>query len=913
MPEERGVGVPTAASGLRLRGREQLIRAVGAALAAGGAGAPRVVSLVGEPGIGKTTVLAAVRRSAADRWSWSTRCLESEADLGLAVLGDLFTWSPTDVVETLPGPQRRAVELVLYRDEPSEPVGPRLLGATTLSLLRAVARTGAVLLIVDDRQWCDPTSLQALQFALHRLAGDEPVKVLTGQRPDGGQSFDGAQFVSLEPLNPVDTTALVRDVLSPQHRDTGSDDLDDVVAAVADRSGGNPLFAIELARHLVHDGDGSGLPQSLRAALYLRLDRLPRSTSPALLDVAVRGVPPLSEVDVDAIEPALRAGLLRITDGCVTFAHPLLAEAILDRATPTEIREAHRRAARSTSDPVAAALHRSKYEEGGADLARELDAAVEIALNRGDRSGARNLARLAFDAEPTASDRVRRLRRLVELDAAVGNWSGLGGMAQRLYADAEDADTKADALYFQSLATGDDQAALLLLQRAVSVAGLSDRTRDNIICALACCQFSLGSTDDAIRTVDEALDGLDDPAQRLPAVVATAAWLHRLTGRRTNHSLLDRAVERQRNAPLPSDGRPAVAAWVLAQAGEIAVFDDQHERAAELLLDANSAAAHVGDWDQGEAGLFRLALRQGRLREARQHLEHAYSDFADIPSVASIVAANSCLLWTWLGDYARADSRVPGDADLDDSAFDPDLKFAVGFRRLLAGDADAAWPPLRSAAQDLERWGYREPSWPPVLPAAVEAAVAVGALVDARRLAARLERDSAALDSRWGRAAASRCRGCVAQATNDAGQAMDHFADAAARFSEIGARLEAARSWHLLGALERRLGRRRLARQHLQAAREIYAEAGASALLRDAEIELARIGGRVAHDPNQLTESERQVAEQAVLGLRNAEIAQHLHLSVKTVETHLSRAYRKLGVTNRAGLGAALPADPGRD
>ena len=69
----------------------------------------------------------------------------------------------------------------------------------------------------------------------------------------------------------------------------------------------------------------------------------------------------------------------------------------------------------------------------------------------------------------------------------------------------------------------------------------------------------------------------------------------------------------------------------------------------------------------------------------------------------------------------------------------------------------------------------------------------------------------------------------------------------------------------------------------------------------------------MAHDPNELTESERQVAEQAALGLRNAEIARRLHLSVKTVETHLSRAYRKLGVTNRTGLGAALPADPGHD
>jgi DNA-binding NarL/FixJ family response regulator len=124
--------------------------------------------------------------------------------------------------------------------------------------------------------------------------------------------------------------------------------------------------------------------------------------------------------------------------------------------------------------------------------------------------------------------------------------------------------------------------------------------------------------------------------------------------------------------------------------------------------------------------------------------------------------------------------------------------------------------------------------------------------------------------------------------------------------------LEQARALFALGSLLRRTGRRRQAREILEQAREVFVRCGAAGLAADADAELARIGGRTSGGSSGLTASERQVAECVARGMSNADAAHALHLSVKTVETHLSHAYRKLGVANRVGLAHALGPVTGR-
>jgi DNA-binding CsgD family transcriptional regulator len=169
-----------------------------------------------------------------------------------------------------------------------------------------------------------------------------------------------------------------------------------------------------------------------------------------------------------------------------------------------------------------------------------------------------------------------------------------------------------------------------------------------------------------------------------------------------------------------------------------------------------------------------------------------------------------------------------------------------------------------------------------------------------------LERDASALTSRWGNAAARRCRGFLAQARGEFGTAEVDFTEAADAFAALGVPLEGARSLLALGALLRRSGQRRRARDVLRRAREVFAGSGAASLVRATDAELGRIGGRVSMAPEELTEAERQVAGLVATGQSNAEVARTLHLSVKTIEAHLSHAYRKLGVRTRNELTALL-------
>jgi DNA-binding CsgD family transcriptional regulator len=189
-----------------------------------------------------------------------------------------------------------------------------------------------------------------------------------------------------------------------------------------------------------------------------------------------------------------------------------------------------------------------------------------------------------------------------------------------------------------------------------------------------------------------------------------------------------------------------------------------------------------------------------------------------------------------------------------------------------------------------------------LLAVAVDAAVAVGELDAARLLCRRLDADAAASCSRFGSAAAERGRGQIAAGAGDADVAIGHLRTAADAFLRVGLPMESARTNLALGALLRRRGQRRSAQEALQAARDTFVAFGLDGLCREVDAEVARLGVRRNQDAGQLTASERQVAALVALGLRNSEVAASLYVSVKTVETHLSRVYRKLDVRGRGEL-----------
>jgi DNA-binding CsgD family transcriptional regulator len=853
------------------------------------AGAPRVVTLVGDAGLGKTTVWSRVLQQVEVDWRWSASCLRAECDLGLALIADFVAAVPEEVIARLPTPQHRAIDVLLYRTEPdsaSPSVTARLIGVTTLSLLRELTRShGRVLLAIDDLHWCDRASLDALRFALHRLTGEQVslfANARSGQVPD----LPGQTRIDLEPLGDDATRDLIRAVsATPLPRQAES--------VVVRTAGGNPFFARELALSLADGQDLAALPGSLRDAAIHRLGELSEGTAESLLDLAVRGEAGPDELPYAAMQDAFRRDVVRLTSGRVRFAHPLLARAVLDQSSPAQRRAAHARAARSASDPVARARHRAQSGATGLEFAHELDRAAQVAAARGDLEGARELAGLAATQDRTG----KRLITTAGLCVDLGEFDAATESADEALSLSDDVVVRNQALRIKAWTREEFADAEQLLDIAATLPTLPDAVQLATRAQLGQLLLVAGRPLDAVRQLERALVHASQPSAAWASAAASLSVARREAGLPVDDDLLRRAVTVDRGSGCDKPSLAVSAAAILAY------LDDRHGEARKLLDEAEQLAFQHGGIPITALYAAALACRTGELTEAARRVI-AYLARAPGPDRA-LPLFRLAHIRAWQGQFEAAHRCLDEGVEAmhgGTARHDEWRLFAAGFLSLLRGDADRAWTDLAAAAECLEAAARREPSHPPVLPAAVEAAAAAGEVSTADRLLRRLEVDGAAVSSRWAEAAAARCRGCIAQARGELDAAIAHYLESADRFGGLGVVLEGARGELAAGAAMRRTGSRRRAREMLQHARDTFARCGASALLRDVEVELGRIGGRSRSQPDELTESELQIAELVATGMRNSEVANALHLSVKTVETHLGRAFRKLGAANRTEL-----------
>ena len=233
------------------------------------------------------------------------------------------------------------------------------------------------------------------------------------------------------------------------------------------------------------------------------------------------------------------------------------------------------------------------------------------------------------------------------------------------------------------------------------------------------------------------------------------------------------------------------------------------------------------------------------------------------------------------------------------------IRWALGHIELAAGDPAAALQSLESLPQALDTFGIGEPGWQPILPDVIEALVSAGRLDDAEALLRQLEQQAAALDHRWATPAALRCRSLLLLAHERSEEAAAAAEQAAAAFAELGFPLDHARALIAAGAARRRAGHRRQAAGLLSAAIEILEELGATLWLERARDELRRASPRPRRD-RKLTSAEEQVAALVVQGHTNREVAAQLFTTISTVEAHLTRIYRKLGIRSRAQLMRAV-------
>ena len=374
------------------------------------------LTLEGEAGIGKSTLWLAGVEAARERGLrvLVARPAEAEQRLALTGLADLLDGVVDDVLPELSSPQRRALKVaLLIADASSGPADPRALGVAVRSALSLLAQDTSIVVAIDDVQWLDRSSTGALEFALRRLE-DSCVRFLLARRGEGA-SVESALDVGRTtrvPIGPLSVGA-IHAMLRAQ---LGRTFARPMLVRLHEGSGGNPFYALELARDLDGAEQVVPVPETLAALVRGRLARLPNETRVGLLTLAAVGrstiaVLQAAGVDTRALEPALAADVIEIVVDEVRFTHPLLSSTLYGEAAAAERREIHSRLARAVTEPVMRARHLAlAHEQPDEGIAQELEHAADLARARGATAVAAELAELAGRRTPAdAADVARRL------------------------------------------------------------------------------------------------------------------------------------------------------------------------------------------------------------------------------------------------------------------------------------------------------------------------------------------------------------------------------------------------------------------------------------------------------------------------------------------------------------------------
>ena len=418
---------------LEVVGRESEIDSVHAFLDAV-PGGPVALLIEGEAGIGKTTLWRQGIADAGERGLQvlTSRPVEAEIALPFAVLGDLLGDVPDAALGRLPDPQREALEVALLRRGAGTKPGGlqrRAVALGVLGALRVLAEDSPLVVAIDDTQWLDPPSGDALAFAARRLH-DEPLGFLLARR---GEASDESR-VALETA--LDADRLTRLVIGPLdirsldrllRAQLGRQFLRPALVELQRVSGGNPFFALELGRALLTrdvslaPGDPLPVPASLNELVRERLAGIPAAAREAALVVSGLSRPTVALVaaaagggrGAAALDKAAAAGVLEVADGRVRFSHPLLASVVYAQTPPARRRELHARLAEIVDDPDEQALHLA-LAASGPDA--RVAAIVEDAARRARARGAPHAAADLWDRARmlTAPDDADAWRRTIE-------------------------------------------------------------------------------------------------------------------------------------------------------------------------------------------------------------------------------------------------------------------------------------------------------------------------------------------------------------------------------------------------------------------------------------------------------------------------------------------------------------------
>ena len=876
----------------------------------------RALTIAGPAGIGKTTVWeAGVRQAESRGWTvLSARPSGAEAQLSFAALADLLDPIDPAALDELPPIQRRAVDVAPLRaDAGGQPLDRHAVSAGLLTLLRTFA--GPLLVAIDDAQWLDAATADVVAFALRRLAG-RPVGVLVSVRDEGERAPTFERSLPSGTRDEIELDGLgVAALHAVLKREIGRSFPRPVLVRIVAATGGNPFYALEIARELEREGlpaAGARLPvpPEVRTLTRRRLARLPAETLEALLVAASLSRPTTALVDVAALAPAEDAAIVRVgEDGRIRFGHPILASAVYESASADRRRRVHRALAERLPDPEERARHLALAETGpDEETAEALDRAVELVATRGAAEAAVTLKQLALRMTPADDQQAlaRRRQELAERLYFAGDPAGarreLEPLADALHAGEQRAGALLD-LGSVIWAQGDVDGGTALLSQALEEAeSPSLRARIHSRSALMAddCDVGLEHAAAALALIDERADPL------LYSFALHNEARFRLYARgEADHEAIERGMRLQREA----------AAWEVSVvpaywARDFDQFDTARARFEDLLR------------------VFREHRRRSpQLRGARA----SGGDRSDDRQEGSRPRVRPRRRWSWPSRPSRRPGATSPSGREGRSAYvvASSRRRARPARRCCAGSRSiptarsSAWRETYSVSSALARSDVeeadrqlaladaadealhvREPASERFQADHAEAVVALGDLERAERLVQRLELRAERLPRPWICAVAARSRGLLASARGDLDDALSALEAALAHHDKLQMPLERGRTLLALGQLLRRRKERRKARSALQEALGLFEDAGAPHWAERARAELRRVPVRRA--PADLTATEETIARLAAGGLTNRAIAERIYVSPKTVESNLGRVYRKLGIRSRAELGRVM-------
>ncbi len=895
-------------------GRDDEIRTLQAYLDKPVAGLMALV-LAGEAGIGKSTLWLAAIESARDRGLRVLSARPAEVELGVAhaALGDLLEDSLADVLPELAAPRRRALEIaLLLGDGLDEAVDVRTLAVAVRNALQLLAERGPILVAIDDVQWLDESSARALAFALRRLT-DQNVRLLLSRRLGDGIPVSELELavddnrlerMSVGPASPGALHAILQGRL-------GREFARPTLIRLHEASGGNPFFALELARALGTDVDPTQplpVPETLEALVRARLDALPEATRATLLLACAHSRIEPGQLDGETLEPAFAAGVIEVVGGVIRFTHPLLASVLYQGASPEARRHAHARLAELVDDSLARARHRGLASDGpDADVAAALEEAARVAIARGAPIVAAELCEHAIRVTPEDAHEDRRRRTLSTARAhlAAGEKARPHAIAVELLDQAPAGPARAEALALLAELETMERAATLLLEairEAAACPSLQARLHQRLA-GDGRLTRSLGWAEEHARAALRLADELDDATLRAGALSVLALIRFNL-GDPDAPKLAERAHELA--SACGDRDQLLESSWTLAH---VLVWTDNTNRA-RVLLQALYEESRRRDERASNEALWYLSLLEldaGRWEVAAEYAERSLEILGQygihIPQsffpIAMIAAHRGEL------EHAAEAARRGRELAQQQGAVMPGIVSVAGVIDAWSGDPAAAvvWFAAAEEQAAVVEWGEPTMLW--WRDDYVEALLELDRIDDAAVLLDKWEEAARRVDRAWVLAQVTRCRGLVAAARGDVEEALAMLAEAVESHQAAGDPFGRARALLALGVIRRRARQKRPAREAIEAALEGFELLGAAGWAKKARAELGRIGGRTRAEG--LTAAEQRVADLVAEGRTNREVAAALFLAERTVASHLSHVYAKLGVRSRTELARKLP------